>query len=135
MEQAIAMFEHAGLRGHFQGDGSMLVTTPSEVTLRFSVERRRPWGDGLTCTLRLPTADQPRLNLELAALLNRTEWNDVPAVNVWGGWAGTDTALELHSFVPRMLFRPDADQARTIVANLLTWCVNRGHRAEQMLYR
>lgn len=131
--EAVDSWSHAGLRHHVQGDGSVLVTTPGVPTLRLSLESRAPWGGGLVCSLRLPTTGSLRQNLELAAHLNSAEWDAVPSLNVWGGWSGTDSTVEVHSFVPHMLFRRDADQARTIVANLLAWCVVRGRHAEETL--
>lgn len=101
--------------------------------LTISAVTRPPWGAGVKFVLTIPNNGTKYANEDLAMRWNALEWEQVPTVNVWGGWSGEDGALRLTSFVPQMLCRPSEESNAAMIGNFIMYVVGRGNTASVSL--
>jgi len=94
--------------------------------LTISKVTRDPWGAGVKFVLRVPNPGARADNEVVALRWNDYEWEQVPAINVWGGWSGEDDVVRLTSFIPQMLMRPSESSNLRLIANFLSYAMNRG---------
>lgn len=117
----------AGPNGRLEGFLGRRGGRSDDQELVVSVVTRPPWGAGVKFVLRIETGAGEADNQQLAMGANLLEWELLPTLNVWGGWAGEDGCLRLTMFVPQMLMSRDMAGTSNIVTNMLTWAIVRGN--------